>query len=128
MMWTEPEFRELLLRLREDGSDSMEVEVKRASGGTPELAETLCAFGNLPEGGTIVLGLDEATGFKATGVERPAEMAQAIASQARNRIDPPVGVAFEQFRVDEKQILVVDVHAAVSSRQERACVFALCGR
>ncbi|WP_158234907.1 MULTISPECIES: RNA-binding domain-containing protein [unclassified Leucobacter] len=95
--------------LRQRGSDHTEVEAKRAAGGTPELGETLAAFANMPGGGTILLGLDEAAGFRAVGVEDPAQIIKAVASQARNAIKPQVQVSFEEETFEGVQIIVVSV-------------------
>jgi hypothetical protein len=55
--------------LRGEGSDTAEVEVKRASRGFPESVEpTLSAFANTPGGGIVIFGLDEDAGFTAAGV------------------------------------------------------------
>lgn len=54
--------------MRTHRGDFTSVEVKRGAGGVPDLAATLCAFGNMPDGGTIIVGLDENSGFAVTGV------------------------------------------------------------
>lgn len=42
------------------GFDSTEIEVKAARGGLPQnLGQTLSAFANMPDGGTLILGVDE---------------------------------------------------------------------
>lgn len=54
----------LAAELRVSGGDNTSIEVKAAAGGLPEsLTSTLCALANMPGGGTIILGLDERTGF-----------------------------------------------------------------
>ena len=85
----------LITQMRAHGGDFTEVEVKRGTGGCPNVAETLCAFGNMPDGGLIVVGLDESHGFAPVGVLDPAAIEQGIAAQARNGIVPPVSVSFE---------------------------------
>ncbi|MDR0837391.1 MAG: ATP-binding protein [Propionibacteriaceae bacterium] len=58
------------------------MEVKRGSRGCPDVAETLCAFGNMPDGGLIVVGLDDSDGFRSVGVADPTTIESGIASQA----------------------------------------------
>lgn len=71
---------ELVARLRTAGGDYDDVEVKSAAGGLPQsLASTLSALANHPGGGTIILGLDEATGF------RPVQLSDPASSQAGPR-------------------------------------------
>ena len=70
----------LVAELRKFGSEATSVEVKRAAGGLPKSArETLSSFSNTPGGGTLVLGLDEASGFAALGLEDPAKMMADLA-------------------------------------------------
>lgn len=109
-MSVDPEdVRALLARLRERGGDSTDVEVKLGVGGVPRVGETLCAFGNMPNGGTLIIGLDEANDFESVGVADPAAMAAGIAAQARTAVVPPVQVDFDEARVDGVVLLVATV-------------------
>lgn len=121
MTRSDVQVRELIAQLRARGGDFTEVEVKRASGGNPILGPTLSAFGNMPEGGTIVLGLDESAGFTATGVDDPRAVEQAVASQARQSVKPPVQISFQTVRVDGVPILIADVTGL--PRGARPCTF-----
>jgi len=63
------ELTALVADLRQEGSDTEDVEVKRAVGGFPDsVVSTLSAFANTPGGGTVLFGLDERAGFAAVGV------------------------------------------------------------
>jgi ATP-dependent DNA helicase RecG len=99
----------LLARLRERGGDSTDIEVKLGLGGVPRLGDTLCAFGNMPTGGTLIIGLDETNDFEPIGVADPAAMAASIAAQARQAVVPPVQVDFDEARVDGVVLLVASV-------------------
>ncbi|MFT3660851.1 MAG: ATP-binding protein [Gordonia sp. (in: high G+C Gram-positive bacteria)] len=120
MQWTAARLQETLAELRQRGGDRSEIEVKRAAGGTPNLTETLCAFSNMPDGGTIILGVDEGTRFGITGVSRLAELEAGIAGQARTSVDPPAQVSFEYARVDGRDVLITTV--AALGRPYRPCV------
>ncbi|WP_298445820.1 ATP-binding protein [Gordonia sp. (in: high G+C Gram-positive bacteria)] len=109
MRLSEVELAELIAELRHQGGDTTACEVKRGRGGVPQLGPTLSAFGNMPEGGTVIVGLDEATGFAATGIDDVAAMKQGIASQARTAVTPPVTVTFADFVVDGRDVLVCAV-------------------
>lgn len=87
--------RALVADLRAHRGDFTHIEVKRGSDGVPNLAATLCAFGNMPNGGTIIVGLDESHNLQPVGVADPAGVAQSIASQARTAVVPPVSVDFQ---------------------------------
>ena len=93
--------------------------MKRGLDGVPRCAETLCAFGNMPGGGTIIVGLDEAADFAATGVRSVADMEAGIAAQARTALNPPVAVDFQVAQVDGADVVITSV-AGLPSHQ-RPC-------
>lgn len=100
----------LVGRLRASGGDSSDVEVKAAGGGLPQsLTSTLSALANLPGGGTIILGLDEATGFRPVPLAEPQRLKQGLAAKARS-FTPPVQLTIEDGSVDGKPIVVARVH------------------
>lgn len=121
MAWTPDSLRELLDELRAHGKDFEDVEVKLGAGGVPDLGRTLSAFGNMPNGGTIIVGLDEKQGFAATGVADPGLIAQGIASTARSSVTPPVQVSFEEAVVDGATLVIATV-AGLPAHQ-RPCRF-----
>jgi ATP-dependent DNA helicase RecG len=114
---TSESVQELLSFLRERGSDLTEIEVKLGAGGCPTLGPTLCAFGNTPGGGTILIGLDEGDGFSVVGVEDPAMIEQGIASQARTAIAPPVQVSFDEAVIDGSTLVIASVAALPSNQR-----------
>ncbi|HEY8312179.1 MAG TPA: ATP-binding protein, partial [Gemmatimonadaceae bacterium] len=85
-----PEIADLIAALRADGDDGAGVEAKRAATGWPDIAETLSAFANTPGGGVILFGLDEASGFAASGVYDAAACRKALATTCRTALDPPI--------------------------------------
>ncbi|MCL2788819.1 MAG: putative DNA binding domain-containing protein [Micrococcales bacterium] len=109
MSWDTAALLALIADLRAHGGDSTSVEVKRGPGGRPDLAETLCAFGNMPDGGLIIVGLDEGRDFAPVGVAEPAAMEKGIAAQARTAVVPPVVVSFETVPINGAQIVVAKV-------------------
>ena len=108
MSWDARSAAALITALRRRHHDLTEVEVKSAAAGVPALEPTLCAFGNMPEGGTIILGLDESRGFAPTGLTEVSALEQAVAAQASSVV-PPVQVSFTQMEVDGSATLFVDV-------------------
>ncbi|MGM7669858.1 ATP-binding protein [Microbacterium sp. A93] len=125
MIQDESQLAEVLTLLRQEGSDLWDIEVKRAAGGVPDVKETLCAFANMPEGGTILFGLEEPN-FSAVGLSDPATLQQKIASQARQAVQPEVSVEFRRAIVDGKTIIITNVHPLPSHR--RPCVIRSTGR
>jgi ATP-dependent DNA helicase RecG len=109
MDWDASAVLALVGELRVHGGDFTAVEVKRGTGGCPDLTTTLCAFGNMPDGGLIVVGLDENHGFVPVGVTDPAAVEKGIAAQARTAVAPPVAVSFDTVSVEGAQIVVAVV-------------------
>ncbi|WP_353887343.1 ATP-binding protein [uncultured Cutibacterium sp.] len=94
MEWSETTLQGVLTELRARRGDTTLIEVKRASGGVPKMAETLCAFANMPDGGTVILGVDEAHGqFAVVGVTNIGAIEAGLAAQARDAVRPPPGVS-----------------------------------
>jgi ATP-dependent DNA helicase RecG len=105
------ELRGLVADLRAEGSDVADVEVKCAAKEFPRsVAETLSAFANTPGGGLIVFGLDEGGGFAAGGVHDPAACKAALASMARQALDPPVMFTAETVDFEGVRLVVAEVH------------------
>ena len=109
MNWTSSSLAETISELRARQGDSTDIEVKAAREGVPTLGPTLCAFANMPEGGTIILGLDEASGFTPVGLGDLASLEQGVTSQAREGVSPPARCEFQSFEVTGELVLVVEV-------------------
>jgi len=100
----------LVLQLREAGGDFEAVEVKSAAGGFPEsLTPTLSAMANLPGGGLIVLGLDEATGFRPVALKDPQSLKQALGQKARS-YEPPVRLTIRDGEIEGHRVVAATVH------------------
>ena len=109
--WTTASLQGLIADLRRRQGDATDVEVKSAAGGCPSLGATICAFANMPEGGTIILGLDEGAGFAPVGLTDLAGLEQAVAAQARTSVNPPAHCEFKVFQVGGKPVLVATIEA-----------------
>jgi ATP-dependent DNA helicase RecG len=106
-----PEDLDSLVRdLRASGGDSTAIEVKAAAGGLPvSLIPSLSALANLPGGGTIILGLDERTGFRPVQLADPQALKQGLAGKAR-AFTPPVRLSIDDGLVDGQPVIVARVH------------------
>lgn len=110
MAWTASKLREELALLRARRGDSTSIEVKRAEQGLPKnCPETVCAFANMPSGGTLILGVDEARGFRVNGVPDPAAYEAALVSQARNAITPVPQLTTSTMMFDGKHVVIAEV-------------------
>lgn len=63
----------------------------------------------MPDGGTIILGLDESLGFVPTGLADLATLEAGVASQARTAVSPSVQCDFTTVEYREESILVCEV-------------------
>lgn len=103
------ELARLVATLREIGTDLDDVEAKKALGGLPSsLRETLSSFSNT-RGGTIILGLDESDGFRASGVTDPAKMSADLASMCATEMEPAVRPIIKQVRFEDAWLVIADI-------------------
>lgn len=84
--------------------------MKSAAGGLPQsLTPTLSALANHPGGGTVILGLDEATRFRPVPLADPQALKQGLAQKARS-FTPPVQLTISDGEVDGAPVIVARVH------------------
>ncbi|MFL6072241.1 MAG: ATP-binding protein [Mycobacteriales bacterium] len=100
------------------GTDDCAVEAKRARSGVPVgLWESVSAFANA-SGGVILLGVDEKSGFAATGVEAPAATEATVAGICAE-MEPPVRASITTVFVREAAVVVVEIPPI--PRDQRPC-------
>lgn len=99
----------LVASLRKTGFEPTDVEVKSAAGGLPKtVPETLSAFAN-GAGGTLILGLAEAAGFRPVdGFDAPA-IRDALVSACVDKVTPPLRVPVEIVELDGALVVCVEV-------------------
>lgn len=110
MITTGLEFAATLEMLRHDDSASWTIAVLPEAGPTAQLTETLCAFGNVPDGGTLIFGLDKERSFAPVGVRDAASIERLIATQADHQIEPPVEIQLARVTLDRKTMIIANVH------------------
>jgi ATP-dependent DNA helicase RecG len=99
----------LVGELRSFGSDTHSVEVKSAAGRLPKtVTETLSAFSN-GAGGTLILGLDEATGFRPAPGFDAVNMRDALARACADDVHPPVRSVIEIVAFEGALVVVAEV-------------------
>jgi ATP-dependent DNA helicase RecG len=112
------ELEEMLDNLRTLGNDHLTCEVKKAKGGLPvTLWESVSAFSN-GIGGTIILGVDEKSGFTVTGVDDPATMETQVGAMC-SEMDPPVRAEIVTMTLDGRSVVVCSVPRM--PRDQRPC-------
>src|SRR5699024_5289372 len=108
MITTGLEFAATLERLRHDDSASWTIAALPEAGPTAQLTETLCAFGNMPDGGSIIFGLDKARSFAPVGVRDATSIEHAIATQAGHQIEPPVETQLARVTMGAKTMIIAN--------------------
>ncbi len=99
----------LVAELRSVRADTHSVEVKSAVGKLPKsLAETLSAFSN-SAGGTVILGLDEGTGFRPAPGFDAVKTRDALARACADDIHPPVRTVIDILPFEGAQVVVAEV-------------------
>lgn len=102
------EFLVLVQNLRRFGGDLADVEVKRAHDKLPKSThETLSAFAN-KEGGVLILGLDEKSGFTAVGVKDVAKLVADLGSLCSD-FEPPIRAAIKTRRFETVDLVVAEI-------------------
>lgn len=110
MQWTPQRVAHTLDEFRRIKRDSTDIDVKRASQLPENLPETVCAFANMPGGGTIILGVDERANFAVVGVPNPQGLFNKIVNQTRASVRPAPQLAHKVL-TEGKEVLVIDVSA-----------------
>ncbi|SNT04031.1 ATP-dependent DNA helicase RecG [Streptosporangium subroseum] len=110
------ELRTIIGRLRVEGGDVADIEAKTAADGFPKtVISTLSAFANTPGGGLLIFGVDERSGFTATGVYDVALCKSALATVARQNLIPPITFEVQDFEFEGARVVVAQVHEIPSS-------------
>ncbi len=110
------EFDEAVVRLRRAGTDLQAVEVKASAGGLPKsVAETVSAFAN-SQGGLLILGLDEAKGFRPVETDAP-KLASDLASACTDQLEPPIRPEIDIVEVDGQPVVVARVDEIPADRK-----------
>lgn len=118
MRWTSERIRAVLADMRTFGDDFTLIEAKEAGEGLPDnLPETVCAFANMPQGGTVLLGVSQRQNFAVTGVHSPNDMIQAVTSQTREAVIPAPHIESYAVPVDGRTVVVVEVTALAPSEK-----------
>lgn len=108
---------ELLDGLRRIGGEPEDIEVKSGAGGFPtSVRESLVAFANA-DGGTILIGIDEGSGFRVVPIPDIAGYRDTLVALARDSITPPLQVETDMVDIDGIPVLIAQVPPARSEQK-----------
>jgi ATP-dependent DNA helicase RecG len=106
---TKAELQDHLSTLRQAGTGLTHVEAKLAATELPKrLWETISAFSNTPQGGVLILGVSEESGFSIVGVSQPGKLQQDVASLC-STMEPAVRAHIELHRIQGKHIITAEI-------------------
>jgi hypothetical protein len=80
----------------------------RKGGNLKALLCDICAFANT-NGGTIFVGLSDDLKSPISGVARPVETIQTIRSEVEKKITPPLEIAIEEHKTQDKKVLQITI-------------------
>lgn len=115
---TTVELQEALARMSLEGGDCLDLEAKTFSEYSADsLGPTLCAFANLPGGGTVLLGVDERIPELVAGLDDAQGTLQKVTDTARNSFTPPLTVNCHTIPFDSKNVGVINVSEAPANHK-----------
>jgi len=99
----------LVRHIQVQKSESQTLEVKAAHDGCPtHLFSTLSGFSNQDDGGVIVFGLDERSGFSAVGVYDPQDLQKKMTEQCK-QMEPAVRPLFTFCSIDDRTVVSAEI-------------------
>ena len=104
---------EIVRELQTLNSELHDVEAKRARTNLPsEIYRTLSAFGNREGGGILLLGVDEQSQFKVTGVHDVAKAQHDLFNYVQNEMSYPLRLEPTVETIDSAPVVAVKVMEA----------------
>ena len=108
----------IITRLQAGLAELGGVEAKRAQRDMPsDVLEALSAFSNTPDGGAILLGIDENAGFEISGVEDVERVTSRVAQACRDELEPPLQPLITAQTVDARTVVIVEVPELPASQK-----------
>lgn len=104
----ESDLKKLIKRILEKKTETTNIEFKSAKEGSPEkLYDSLSSFSNT-NGGIILFGIDEKSGYKVCGVKNPDILEKKIVEQAKE-MEPIVRPLITIVDYDGKTIVAAEI-------------------
>lgn len=105
----EEELVQLVKKITSEKCEKQHIELKKASGGTPsKLYDTLSSFSNQIDGGTIIFGIDENSGYEIAGVYDAQDLQKKVMEQSL-QMEPVVRPLFTVVQIQEKMVVGVEI-------------------
>ncbi len=103
------DLRQLVDEVCRQKTEKQTIELKRAEKGCPtKLFDTLSSFSNQDDGGIILFGIDEASGYTVTGVYDAQDLQKKVTEQCK-QMEPPVRALFTVCDYDGKTVVSAEI-------------------
>lgn len=115
------DLKNLVEKIMKSKYETSNIEIKAAAQGCPKkLYDTLSAFSNRDDGGIIIFGIDESSGFELTGVYDTQDLQKQINNQCKE-MEPIVRPLITVESIDGKDIVSAEIPGIEIS--ERPCYY-----
>lgn len=122
----EADLQKLVETIQSAQAEFQTVEVKRSKSSAPDkLFDTLSSFSNQDDGGVIVFGLDEQSGFAVTGVDNVQALQKKVMEQCE-QMEPAVRAVFTAAEIGG--LFVVSAEIPPVDLADRPCYYKGKGR
>ena len=99
----------LVAKVQKLQCEMQNIEVKAAHKGCPtKLYDTLSSFSNQDDGGILLFGLDEATGFSTVGVYDAHDLQKKVTEQCK-QMEPAVRALFTVCEIGDKTVVSAEI-------------------
>ncbi|MDR0445523.1 MAG: ATP-binding protein, partial [Oscillospiraceae bacterium] len=103
------ELKALVERVLSQKCETQTLEVKAAHSGCPtRLYPTLSGFSNQDDGGIILFGIDEKSGFQIVGVYDAQDLQQKVVEQCK-QLEPVVRPLFSFCEIDGRVVAAIEI-------------------
>ena len=107
------------------GEDST-IEFKRELPRREDLADEISAFANT-KGGVILIGVDDNSNIVGIALEKMAEYEKTVVEICRDTIEPTIDIFTERLRIDDKNLLKIEVPRSLFVHQSSGRYFTRVG-
>jgi ATP-dependent DNA helicase RecG len=107
---TTVEVKETIAALQRFNADLTHVEAKEAKTDLPQRTwQTVSAFSNTRNGGTLIFGVSESERFQVIGVRNPAKLQHDLASLCCNDMEPTIRPAIHLHHINGKHVVTATI-------------------
>lgn len=120
------ELQESIAALQRFNADFTHIEAKEAKTDLPQHTwQTVSAFSNTRNGGTLIFGVSERQRFQIVGVRNSAKLQHDFGCLCSNEMEPPVRPTVQLHHINSKHVVTATIPELPS--QQKPCYFKAAG-